>query len=47
MFRDDFVWGVAASAYQVEGRDPDDGGGAMVWDRYIADGTDSRKTMPL
>ena len=38
MFRDDFVWGVAASAYQVEGRDPDDGGGAMVWDRYIADG---------
>ena len=22
MFRDDFVWGVASSAYQVEGTDP-------------------------
>lgn len=25
MFRDDFVWGVASSAYQIEGRDPQDG----------------------
>ena len=24
MFRDDFVWGVASSAYQIEGRDPQD-----------------------
>ncbi|MCR4788578.1 MAG: beta-glucosidase [Lachnospiraceae bacterium] len=38
MFRDDFVWGVAASAYQIEGRDPDDGAGATIWDRFIAEG---------
>lgn len=38
MFRDDFVWGVAASAYQVEGRDPDDGAGEMIWDRFIEEG---------
>ena len=25
MFDDKFVWGVASSAYQVEGTDPDDG----------------------
>ena len=25
MFRKDFVWGVASSAYQVEGRDKNDG----------------------
>ena len=25
MFREDFVWGVASSAYQVEGKDPEDG----------------------
>ncbi|MCR4990936.1 MAG: beta-glucosidase [Lachnospiraceae bacterium] len=38
MFRDDFVWGVAASAYQTEGRDPDDGAGAAIWDKFIAEG---------
>ena len=38
MFRDDFVWGVAASAYQVEGRDPADGAGAMIWDKFIKEG---------
>lgn len=32
MFRDDFVWGVASSAYQVEGRDPEDGCGKNIWD---------------
>ena len=35
MFRDDFVWGVASSAYQVEGTDPDDGRGVCIWDTYI------------
>lgn len=30
MFRDDFVWGVASSAYQVEGTDPEDGRGKCV-----------------
>ncbi len=38
MFRDDFVWGVAASAYQVEGREEGDGAGAMIWDKFIAEG---------
>ena len=38
MFRSDFVWGVAASAYQVEGRMPDDGAGRMIWDKFIEDG---------
>ena len=32
MFRDDFVWGVASSAYQVEGSDAQDGRGKNVWD---------------
>ena len=27
MFKKDFVWGVASSAYQIEGRDAQDGGG--------------------
>ena len=38
MFRDDFVWGVASSAYQIEGRDANDGAGAMIWDKFIAEG---------
>ena len=46
MFREDFVWGVASSAYQVEGRDPKDGAGRMIWDTFtgeggIQDGTDA------
>ena len=32
MFDDKFVWGVASSAYQVEGTDPDDGRGTKDWD---------------
>ena len=38
MFRDDFVWGVASSAYQVEGRDPQDGAGRMIWDTFTEEG---------
>ena len=38
MFRSDFVWGVAASAYQVEGRMPDDGAGSMIWDKFVEEG---------
>lgn len=34
MFSEDFVWGVADSACQVEGRTPGDGSGASVWDAY-------------
>ena len=38
MFREDFVWGVADSAYQVEGRDPQDGCGKIVWDTFCEEG---------
>ena len=38
MFRDDFVWGVASSAYQIEGTDPQDGRGEMIWDDFLAEG---------
>ncbi len=38
MFRDDFVWGVASSSYQVEGTDPADGRGRTVWDMFTEDG---------
>ena len=37
MFREDFVWGVASSAYQVEGTDAADGRGACVWDMFAAE----------
>ncbi len=37
MFQKDFVWGIASSAYQVEGTDPSDGRGRCVWDTF-ADG---------
>lgn len=38
MFREDFVWGVASSAYQVEGTDPSDGRGKNVWDTFAEEG---------
>lgn len=38
MFREDFVWGVAGSAYQVEGRDREDGGGKSIWDTFTEEG---------
>ena len=38
MFRDDFVWGVASSAYQVEGRDTEDGRGKNIWDNFAEEG---------
>lgn len=38
MFREDFVWGVASSAYQIEGRDPKDGAGKCIWDTFCDEG---------
>ena len=38
MFPKDFVWGVATSAYQIEGTDPQDGRGDCVWDTFVKNG---------
>ena len=38
MFKEDFAWGVATAAYQVEGAAYEDGRGLSVWDAYTADG---------
>jgi beta-glucosidase len=47
-FPKDFVWGVASSAFQIEGAAAADGKGASIWDEFcrvpgtIADGSDGQ-----
>lgn len=38
MFPKNFVWGVASSAYQIEGREENDGAGDCVWDEFCREG---------
>lgn len=38
MFKEGFIWGVAASSYQTEGKDPEDGIGVSVWDEFVRSG---------
>ncbi len=38
MFPEKFMWGTCASAWQMEGRETDDGCGVMIWDTFAEEG---------
>ncbi len=35
LFPDDFLWGAATAAYQIEGSSMGDGAGESIWDRFV------------
>lgn len=38
MFSENFIWGAASSAYQIEGRAENDGAGDCIWDTFCEQG---------
>ena len=52
-FPADFTWGVATSAFQIEGAADADGKGPSIWDDFcrvpgvIADASDGRQALSL